>query len=138
MPTRQTTWSTPKMIAENKKLWSKYIAGFFDAEGYCPSVKTVEKTGRYKLKITQTNKESLEFIRKALSTFPINSAGPYKNRSTYDLYINGLENVKRFYTHIPVIRKKNELNSLLSPRKRVPSEASIRMTSMEMEQGVEH
>lgn len=116
MPRDQAQWNTPFEIEQNPESWVWYVAGFFDAEGYCPSVETVSKINRFKLKITQTNRDSLLFIKNALEKNGIKSAGPYatKNKSTFDLFIYGFDNVKSFWKKIPVVRKKKELESLVN------------------------
>lgn len=140
MPQDQVSWETPEIIKQNKESWPQYIAGFFDAEGYCPSAVTVDRTKRFKLKITQVNKESLEFIKYALETCSIAVSGPYKNlnRNTHDLFIYGYKNCKLFSDLIPVVRKRFNLECLLSPPERVPSKMSLRTASLEDTITVEH
>lgn len=136
----QAYWETPKLIKQNPKSWFYYIAGFFDAEGYCPSVSTLGKTKRYKLKITQVNSETLNFIKRVLESNFIKVAGPYKNanRATSDIFIYGYGGCKRFHNLVPLVRKHKNLELLLDPPKRVPFEMSLRTASLETDTVVEH
>jgi len=117
MPKDQRLWDTPKAIknlptTEIVKT-NGYVAGFFDAEGYVTSIETFRKTGKAKLAFSQNNRESLEFIRDVLE---MQGFRPhiYADRGKFVLCLYGKDELRRFYVHIPILRKKKRLSSLLN------------------------
>jgi len=88
----------------------EFIRGFADAEG---SVHYVPQQHARSIRITNSNKELLEYIQNLLAKhFSIKSKiyGPYKGRNALDLIIFGLENIKRFYEQIGFsIGRKNDI-----------------------------
>lgn len=105
----------PKNIVKNKDLWKPYIEGFFDAEGYCTSVKTYEKTGKKKISFHQNDLESLNFISNVLNEKGIrNSINLQRGRKCYALYIQSSEGIRKFANEFQPFLKSNRINALLS------------------------
>jgi len=114
IPGKQENWDTPKIIEENRELWIPYISGFFDAEGYATKPETFKKTGKKKIGLFQTNKKSLEFIKKALSEFDIGSSKIYleTGRKCFALYIQSKDDILKFAKLFKPVRKNDQVVSL--------------------------
>lgn len=116
MPTDQRFWATPTIIktlpATGTGILRGYVAGFFDAEGYVTSIKTFRKTGKTKLAFYQNNLDSLEFLRDFLAGSGF-KPHLYKDKEKFFLCLYGKEQLRKFYAHFPVLRKKKQLSSLL-------------------------
>ncbi len=143
MPFDQNKWCTPKIIEENKETWIPYVSGFFDAEGYCTSKETFEKTGKVKIAFTQNNLKSLEFIKKVLEYYEIKTGEIFleKDEKRYALYIQSKNEILKFISIFKSIRKGPqllELRGLLKTPELVPSEMSPRTASLEISNRVKH
>lgn len=116
MPLNQKYWDTPKIIKRNKELWIPYVCGFFDAEGYCTSRKTFLKTGKAKIAFAQNNFDSLDFIKKILSFYKINSSKVCfdKNKKCYSLYMQSKNDILEFSKKFKILRKHSQLAELLT------------------------
>ena len=141
MPANQKIWETPAIVKENKELWKFYIAGFFDAEGYCTKPETLRKTGKKKISFHQNNRESLEFIKNALNTFGIKTSEIYlqRDRNCFSLFVQSDSGIKKFAENFPIIRKKKELHNLvtaLETPKLVPPKMSRSSAWQETGKGV--
>ena len=115
MPKDQRFWATPKIIeGSSTEIFKKgYVAGFFDAEGYVTSIETFRKTGKTKLAFYQNNKDALLFVSNVLEKIGL-KPHLYKDKEKFVLIIYGKDQLMKFYAHIPILRKKKRLSSLLN------------------------
>lgn len=110
------TSTTPEKIIHNRALWIPYISGFFDAEGYCTSSTTFNRTKKKKIPFHQNDRESLEFIKSVLEEIGIKTGNIYlqKNRNCHALYIQSMDGIRKFAVTISPVRKRKQLDDLLS------------------------
>lgn|GEM_PF-1579352 len=117
MPKDQRFWATPKIIRELSateiNIGKGYVAGFFDAEGYVTSIETFRKTGKTKLAFYQNNRDSLLFISEFLAKLGL-KPHLYRDGEKSVLVLYGKDQLMKFHAHIPILRKKKRLSSLLN------------------------
>jgi hypothetical protein len=90
-----------------------YIAGFLDADGAIMAIIEPHSGKRYKfrvrvaIKITQQNREVLDWIRKVLEVGIVRANRAGTDRQTFDLHIRDQEQVQKILTILqPFIRVK--------------------------------
>lgn len=111
-----TKYPIPRIVEDDKYLWTSYISGFFDAEGHCTKPKTFMKTKKKKIQFHQNNKEKLEFIKKVLESYGIVVGKIYldKGRRCHAIYIQSKNGIIKFANNFELIRKKDDMENLIS------------------------